>query len=47
MIKDKNIFRLIYLNGAHPPYTLNEYAQPIKSEESSAVIQGKAAIVYR
>ncbi len=44
MIKDKNIFRLIYLNGAHPPYTLNEYAQPIKSEESSAVIQGKAAL---
>lgn len=42
--KNKNIFRLIHLNGTHPPYTLNEYVQTIKSEESSAIIQGKAAL---
>ena len=42
--KNKNIFRLIHLNGVHPPYTLNEYVQPIKSEESSAISQGKGAL---
>ncbi len=32
------------MNGTHPPYTLNEYVQPIKSEESSAISQGKGAL---
>lgn len=41
---NKNIFRLFHLNGAHPPYTLNEYAEPVDSEETSAVCQGKGAL---
>lgn len=42
--KEKNIFRIIYMNGAHPPYILDEYAQRIDSEDSSAFLQAKGAL---
>ena len=42
--KKKNIFRLFHLNGAHPPYTLNEYAETVDVENTSAVCQGKGAL---
>ncbi len=41
---DKNIFRLFHLNGAHAPYTLNQYAEAIDGASSSAICQGKGAL---
>ena len=42
--QEKKIFRLIHLNGAHPPFTLNEYAQLVDSAETSILQQGKGAL---
>ena len=42
--QEKKIFRLIHLNGAHPPFTLNEYAQLVDSEETSILRQGRGAL---
>lgn len=40
----KNIFRLFHLNGAHPPFILNEYAQVVDPEDTSLICQGKGAL---
>lgn len=42
--KKKNIFRLVHLNGAHPPYELNEYAQTVGEDNTSSVQQRKGAL---
>lgn len=42
--KDKNIFKLVHLNGVHPPYTRDEYVQPTEPSNTSAIIQGKGAL---
>ncbi len=42
--QNQNVFRLIHLNGVHVPYTKDEYAQPAKPKDTSAVIQGKGAL---
>lgn len=42
--QDKKVFRLIHLNGPHPPFTLNEYAQVVDGEETSILQQGKGAL---
>lgn len=41
---EKNIFRLVHLNGAHPPYQLNEYAQEVGEEQTSSEQQRKGAL---
>lgn len=43
-VSGENVFRLIHLNGAHPPFILDEYAQPIENGESSIIQQGKGAL---
>lgn len=43
-IQDKNVFRLYHLNGAHPPYIINEYACAVESEDTSRNSQAKGAL---
>ena len=40
----KKIFRLFHLNGTHPPFKINEYAQVVNSEDTSKICQGKGAL---
>lgn len=40
----EKIFRLIHLNGAHPPFTLDENAQPVDSEDTSILQQAKGSL---
>ena len=40
----KKIFRLFHLNGAHPPFTLNEYVQVVDSADTSSICQGKGSL---
>ena len=42
--QDKNIFKLIHLNGVHPPYTRDEYAQPANPKDTSAILQAKGVL---
>lgn len=41
---DKNIFKLVHLNGAHPPYNINEYAQHVGSDHTTQELQRKGAL---
>lgn len=40
----EKIFRLIHLNGAHVPFTLDENVQQVESEETSVLRQAKGAL---
>lgn len=40
----KNVFRLFHLNGAHPPYTIDEYARTVDSADASQIGQAKGAL---
>ena len=42
--KERNVFRLIHLNGAHPPYVINELAQAVETEETSMILQAQGAL---
>lgn len=42
--QDKNVFRLIHLNGPHMPYTYDEYVQRVESKDTSVIGQGKGAL---
>lgn len=39
-----NAFRFYYLQGAHPPYDMNEYAQQVPSDETSQLQQAKGSL---
>ena len=44
-VQDKEgAFRLYHLNGAHPPYSINEYAQEVSSDKTSMIKQAKGAL---
>lgn len=40
----KNVFRLFHLNGAHPPYCINEEAEVVDSENTDVISQAKGAL---
>ena len=42
--EEKSIFRLVHLNGAHPPYQLNEYAEEVGEDHTSSEMQRKGAL---
>lgn len=42
--QNKNIFRLIHLNGAHSPYNINEYGKKDESGETSLIQQAKGSL---
>ena len=42
--QDKNAFRLYHLNGAHPPYRINEHACAVEPEDTSRNSQAKGAL---
>lgn len=40
----ENAVRIYHLNGAHSPYSLNEYAEAVNSEDTSAQQQARGAL---
>lgn len=40
----EKVFRIIHLNGAHPPFCIDENALPVSSEETSIISQSKGAL---
>lgn len=42
---EKNALRLYHLNGAHPPYVINEYVQEVRAEETSILQQARGALL--
>lgn len=40
----QNAFRIYHLNGAHPPYTINEQAEKVSSDETSRLQQTRGVL---